>query len=126
MSEMSSVRDLRNALKNPLRRNLFTVLLTDELCECELAEMFDREVLHIMLHLKFLEEYDLVESEKRNGWTYYRARSNPVEEALIFVRNDEEITEESWKQLRNELSSARSNRSCSSDGTDRPESLEEA
>ncbi len=123
---MESVQNLRKALNNPLRRQFFTLLLSDEVCECELAEMFDREELHIMLHLKFLEQYDLVESEKRNGWTYYRARSNPVEEALNFVRNDEELTEESWKQLRYELSSVRNNRSCLSDTMDRPGTLEEA
>jgi DNA-binding transcriptional ArsR family regulator len=120
------IENLRTALKHSFRQRLFTVLLVDELCECVLAEMLDREVLHVSLHLKFLEKHGLVDSEKRGSWTYYRARSNPAEEALNFVRNNDGQTDQSWKQLRDELSSVRSNRLCSSSATNYEEPLSEA
>lgn len=97
---LTRVKEVVNILDHPLRLKLYAVLLTDEFSAQDLAEMFDREVLHISLHLKHLERLRLVESENDTSDTLYRACPNPIEEVRRCVRDRMDDEKDFWRWLR--------------------------
>lgn len=62
------------ALGHPVRYRMFQVLTQDELCVCELTEFFDMSQPAVSQHIRQLKEAGLVVSNRRDQWTFYRAK----------------------------------------------------
>ena len=98
---LARVKEVVKTLDHPLRLKLYAVLLTGEFSEEDLAEMFDREVLHISLHLKHLEKLRLVECDSNTSDTLYQACPNPIEAVRRCVRDRMGDEKDFWRWLRN-------------------------
>lgn len=104
------MNEVFKALGNSMRLQLYTALLEDELCVCELTDLFDISQPAISQHLKQLQKVNLVESEKRGEWTFYQARANPLEEVCEMVLEQDE---DYWLQLRENIVSVKRDKTCS-------------
>ncbi|WP_265864262.1 helix-turn-helix transcriptional regulator [Streptomyces sp. SKN60] len=66
------------ALGDPIRLRLLSMIASatgdGELCVCDLTGPFDLSAPTISYHLKILREANLVTSERRGTWVYYRLR----------------------------------------------------
>ena len=63
------------ALSDPIRLRLLSLIAsTDEVCVCDLTDAFEVTGATISHHLRVLREADLVDSERRGTWVYYRIR----------------------------------------------------
>src|SRR5215218_7843853 len=64
------------ALGDPVRLRLLSMIASaegGEMCVCDLTPAFDLSGPTISHHLKSLREADLVSSQRRGTWVYYRA-----------------------------------------------------
>ncbi|MFF4713024.1 ArsR/SmtB family transcription factor [Streptomyces eurythermus] len=66
------------ALGDPIRLRLLSMIASapgdGEVCVCDLTGPFDLSAPTISYHLKILREANLVTSERRGTWVYYRIR----------------------------------------------------
>lgn len=66
------------ALGDPIRLRLLSMIASapgeGEVCVCDLTAPFELSAPTISYHLKLLREANLVTSERRGTWVYYRAR----------------------------------------------------
>ncbi|MBK0372962.1 helix-turn-helix transcriptional regulator [Streptomyces sp. RB110-1] len=66
------------ALGDPIRLRLLSMIASvpggGEVCVCDLTGPFDLSAPTISYHLKILREAQLVTSDRRGTWVYYRAR----------------------------------------------------
>jgi ArsR family transcriptional regulator len=68
------------ALSDPIRLRLLSLIASmGEACVCELTAAFDVTGATISHHLRVLREADLVESERRGTWIYYRMRQETAD-----------------------------------------------
>jgi len=68
------------ALSDPIRLRLLSLIAsTDEVCVCDLTDAFDVTGATISHHLRVLREADLVDSERRGTWVYYRMREQTLD-----------------------------------------------
>lgn len=72
---------LLKALADPRRWRIVELLSFEELCVCHLAEALEVPQPLVSHHLKVLRDAGLVESEKYRYWTYYRLRTDVLEQA---------------------------------------------
>lgn len=103
LSSPGEVSRLVQAVEHPFHTKLYATLLMDEFSERELAKIFDREELHISLHLKYLENFGLVESnecEQCDRSICYQACSHPIEEIRSYVQNQMDGETDFWQWLR--------------------------
>jgi ArsR family transcriptional regulator len=65
------------ALGDPVRLRILSLIASsqEECCVCDLSSSFDLSAPTISYHLKVLREADLVESDRRGTWVYYRPRA---------------------------------------------------
>ncbi|MBK0420325.1 winged helix-turn-helix transcriptional regulator [Leucobacter sp. CSA1] len=76
------------AMADPLRLRMLSAIAADprgECCVCDLAELADVSQPTVSHHLKVLREADLLLSERRGTWVYYRiapARRDAVTDLL--------------------------------------------
>ena len=65
------------ALGDPIRLRILSLIASsqDECCVCDLSGSFDLSAPTISYHLKILREADLVDSDRRGTWVYYRPRA---------------------------------------------------
>lgn len=88
---------LERALDHPDRLKLYTMLLQNELCGCELEQLFEVSRDELERHLTVLEESGLLEHRVEDSQLFYQARSNPVREVREWVlRNADELN---WNEL---------------------------
>lgn len=69
------MRDLitfTQALADETRWRLLRLLFDDPLCVCELADILGMPQSSVSSHLQILRLADLLESERRGKWIYYR------------------------------------------------------
>jgi ArsR family transcriptional regulator, arsenate/arsenite/antimonite-responsive transcriptional repressor len=78
--DMSSPPGPLRAVAEPLRWRILTLLGREELCVCHLVEALDAPQSLISHHLRVLRDAGLVESERYRYWTYYRLRTEALEE----------------------------------------------
>lgn len=98
------------ALGNETRLKLYTILLQDDVCVCDLTDLLDISQSAISQQLSILEDAELIQCEKRGQWRYYEARPNPLREACNLVLNQ---TGEKWEELSRELREVKyQNRNC--------------
>jgi DNA-binding transcriptional regulator GbsR (MarR family) len=89
---------------------MYTLLLQDELCDRELAELLDLSVDKVNEHLDELKNMDLIENEIIDGCEIYQARSNPFEEARQKVLEGES---HEWNDLHNKICEVKQKQLCS-------------
>jgi ArsR family transcriptional regulator len=74
--------EVLKALADPRRWRIVELLSCEELCVCHLAESLDLPQPLVSHHLKVLRDAGLVDSERYRYWTYYRLRSNALEQLV--------------------------------------------
>jgi ArsR family transcriptional regulator len=70
---------LLRLLADPLRLRLVTLLATEELCTCHLAEATGALPTAVSNHLRQLRAAGMVEREASGRYTYYRLRGEVLE-----------------------------------------------
>lgn len=86
------------ALGDPIRLRLLSMIASaageGEVCVCDLTEPFELSAPTISYHLKLLREANLVTSERRGTWVYYRARRDHLGllSGLLAVPGEHEAT----------------------------------
>lgn len=71
----TSVASALKALSDPLRLRMLSAIASDprgESCVCDLAELADVSQPTVSHHLKVLKDVDLLTSERRGTWVWYR------------------------------------------------------
>lgn len=121
----STVEKVFDALSNPIRLKLYTLLLQHEMCVCELDDLFDVSQPAISQHLKVLQGDGLIESEERSQWTFYQACPNPLREACEMVLKEngdqwESLSEKAYKVKRDHLRSLRDKEPKNSSSNGKP------
>lgn len=75
----SSVAATLKALSDPLRLRMLSAIASDprgESCVCDLAELADVSQPTVSHHLKVLKDVDVLISERRGTWVWYRINPN--------------------------------------------------
>jgi ArsR family transcriptional regulator len=77
----ATVAGLAKVLADPVRVRLLDALRAREgdVCQCELAPLFDISQPTLSHHLHKLEEAELIVVERRGRWAYYAIRDEPLE-----------------------------------------------
>jgi ArsR family transcriptional regulator, arsenate/arsenite/antimonite-responsive transcriptional repressor len=70
----TTVGSLFKVLADPLRRRIVELLAREQLCTCHLVEETGAGQTTISNHLRILREADMVDTEPRGRFTYYRLR----------------------------------------------------
>jgi ArsR family transcriptional regulator, arsenate/arsenite/antimonite-responsive transcriptional repressor len=80
---------ITKALSDPNRVRILLSLRREELCVCQITEMFGLATSTVSKHLSILHQAGLVNSRKAERWVYYRlpdkSASVAVREALDWV-----------------------------------------
>ncbi len=81
---------LTKALADGTRLRILLALREQELCACQITELFGLAPSTMSKHFSLLRQADLVESRKDGRWVYYslpgKAASSAVREALAWVQ----------------------------------------
>ncbi|WP_175987011.1 metalloregulator ArsR/SmtB family transcription factor [Microbacterium tenebrionis] len=75
----TSVASTLKALSDPLRLRMLSAIASDprgESCVCDLAELADVAQPTVSHHLKVLKDVDVLTSERRGTWVWYRINPN--------------------------------------------------
>ncbi|MFJ2543315.1 metalloregulator ArsR/SmtB family transcription factor [Microbacterium sp. NPDC087589] len=75
----TSVASTLKALSDPLRLRMLSAIASDprgESCVCDLAELADVSQPTVSHHLKVLKDVDVLTSERRGTWVWYRINPN--------------------------------------------------
>ncbi len=75
----STVATTLKALSDPLRLRMLSAIASDprgESCVCDLAELADVSQPTVSHHLKVLKDVDVLTSERRGTWVWYRINPN--------------------------------------------------
>ena len=76
---LPAMKSLFRALADETRLRILGLLLTGEVCVCELVPLFDLSQPTVSHHLKVLREARIVGSERRGLWAYYYVNSEALE-----------------------------------------------
>lgn len=68
--------DIFKALSEESRLRILSVLLTRQMCVCEIEESLDLTQSNASRHLKVLKECGILDSEKKAQWAYYSISEN--------------------------------------------------
>ena len=76
ISVTKNLVNFSRALADATRWRIVRLVLEDALCVCELADILDMPQSSVSSHVQVIRRADLLESERREKWVYYRvARS---------------------------------------------------
>jgi DNA-binding transcriptional ArsR family regulator len=99
---MRDFMNITNALADSTRIRVLLALRQQELCACQLTELFGLAQSTMSKHFYLLRQAGLVDSRKDGRWVYYalpgKEASPAVREALVWVQgslaNDPRIAED--------------------------------
>ncbi len=104
---MREFMNLTKALADPTRVRVLLALREQELCACQITELFGLAPSTMSKHFYLLRQAGLVDSRKDGRWIYYalpgKAASAAVREALDWVRRsleDDPCVRQDQKNLR--------------------------
>jgi ArsR family transcriptional regulator len=80
---MRDIMRITKALADPNRVRVVLALKRQELCVCQISELFQLAPSTISKHLSILHHAGLIESRKTERWVYYRL---PGKEAPVAAR----------------------------------------
>lgn len=73
---MKNAVTFHRALADPTRWRIVRLVTDDALCVCELADILDMPQSSVSSHVQVIRKAGLLESEKREKWTYFRIEGN--------------------------------------------------
>lgn len=71
------------ALSDETRLRIYSLLLKEELCVCELVEVLDMEQSRISHSLRILKEAGLVNNQREGKWIIYSANPKMLKNKII-------------------------------------------
>jgi ArsR family transcriptional regulator len=69
---MTNAVTFSRALADPTRWRIVRLVMHDALCVCELADILEMPQSSVSSHVQIIRKAGLLESEKREKWTYFR------------------------------------------------------
>ena len=69
---MTNIVTFSRALADPTRWRIVRLVMEDALCVCELADILEMPQSSVSSHVQVIRKAGLLESEKREKWTYFR------------------------------------------------------
>jgi ArsR family transcriptional regulator len=101
---MNRFMAVTKALSDPNRVRILLALRKNELCVCQITELFDFAPSTVSKHLSILHQAGLILSRKTERWVYYRLadKSAPavVREAIVWVHKSLGKTEEAARDAK--------------------------
>lgn len=96
-------RDIFQAIADPTRRAIVTLLALQAMTPNALAERFDTTRQAVSKHLKILTECELVKKEHQGREIYYHLEINKMKEIDKWLEQFRKIWEDRFNQLENVL-----------------------
>jgi ArsR family transcriptional regulator, arsenate/arsenite/antimonite-responsive transcriptional repressor len=81
------------ALADPTRWRIVRLVLVEALCVCELADILEMPQSSVSSHVQVIRKAGLLESEKREKWTYFRIEKR-YRKLIMTLQNFFDETEE--------------------------------
>ena len=97
-------RDIFQAIADPTRRAIITLIALQAMTPNALAEHFDTTRQAVSKHLRILTECELVKQEHKGREIYYRLEINKMKEIDKWLEQFRKIWETRFNQLDNILS----------------------
>jgi ArsR family transcriptional regulator len=69
---MTNVVSFSRALADPTRWRIISLVMEEAMCVCELADILGIPQSTLSSHVQIIRKAGLLESEKREKWTYFR------------------------------------------------------
>jgi len=103
-------RDIFQAIADPTRRAIITLIALQAMTPNALAEHFDTTRQAVSKHLRILTECDLVKQEHQGREIYYTLEIDKMKEIDIWMEQFRKIWETRFNQLDNLLSTIKKNK----------------
>ena len=97
-------KDLFQAIADPTRRAILTLLAIQALTPSAMAEKFDMSRQAVSKHIKVLHECELIKAEQSGREIYYHFNPKKIQEIDIWVSKLRKMWETQFNQLDNVLS----------------------
>ncbi|MCA0365668.1 MAG: metalloregulator ArsR/SmtB family transcription factor [Bacteroidetes bacterium] len=96
-------RDIFQAIADPTRRAIITLIALQAMTPNALAEHFDSTRQAVSKHLKILTECELIKQEQKGREIYYKLEIDKMKEIDIWLEQFRKIWESRFDQLDNLL-----------------------
>jgi DNA-binding transcriptional ArsR family regulator len=96
---MKTRRDIFQAIADPTRRTILSLLALQAMTPGAIAENFDSSRQTISKHIQILTECQLVKQEQKGREIYYHINANKINEIDKWVKQFKEILETQFNQL---------------------------
>jgi DNA-binding transcriptional ArsR family regulator len=103
-------RDIFQAIADPTRRAILTLIALQAMTPNAIAEHFDTTRQAVSKHLRILTECDLVKQEHQGREIYYTLEIDKMKEIDIWIEQFRKIWETRFNQLDNLLSTIKKNK----------------
>ena len=103
-------RDIFQAIADPTRRAILTLIALQAMTPNAIAEHFDSTRQAVSKHLRILTECDLVKQEHQGREIYYTLEIDKMKEIDIWMEQFRKIWETRFNQLDNLLSTIKKNK----------------
>ncbi|MEI2696087.1 MAG: metalloregulator ArsR/SmtB family transcription factor [Saprospiraceae bacterium] len=103
-------RDIFQAIADPTRRAILTLIALQAMTPNAIAEHFDTTRQAVSKHLRILTECDLVKQEHQGREIYYTLEIDKMKEIDIWMEQFRKIWETRFNQLDNLLSTIKKNK----------------
>lgn len=97
-------QDIFQAIADPTRRAILTLIAIQALTPNAMAEKFDMSRQAVSKHIKVLQECELVKPEQSGREIYYHLNPNKMQEIDNWLAQFRKISETQFNQLDNVLS----------------------
>jgi len=103
-------RDIFQAIADPTRRAILTLIAAQAMTPNAIAEHFDSTRQAVSKHLKILAECDLLQQEQRGREIYYKLEVDKMKEIDKWLEQFRKIWETRFSQLDDLLDKLKNNR----------------
>lgn len=103
-------RDIFQAIADPTRRSILTLIAAQAMTPNAIAEHFDSTRQAVSKHLKILAECDLLHQEQRGREIYYKLEVDKMKEIDKWLEQFRKIWETRFDQLDDLLDKLKNNR----------------
>ncbi len=100
---METRRDIFQAIADPTRRAILTLLAVQTMTPGAIAENFDSTRQTISKHIQILTECQLIKQEQKGREIYYRINAKKIDEIDKWVEQFKKLLETQFNQLDNVL-----------------------
>lgn len=92
-------RDVFQAISDPTRRTIITLLAIQAMTPSALAENFDSSRQTISKHIRILTECDILKQEQRGREIYYQLNPSGMKEIAVFIEPFRKMWDERFDKL---------------------------